>query len=122
MAIIAATLGRIKSDPLFALGGKDRVNEQFARSGHVWRDRVLDPAATLGLFILQVLHGNTAIGKTKGTFLIEMRNVPLSVPTTQRPAEKSKRMRNVPLSVPIELAHTRLQVNSSRLELTHSYL
>ncbi len=61
MAIIAATLGRIKSDPLFALGGKVRVNEQFARSGHVWRDRVLDPAATLGLFILQVLHGNTAI-------------------------------------------------------------
>ncbi|MDB5319045.1 MAG: transposase family protein [Phycisphaerales bacterium] len=33
----------------------------FARAGHVWRDRVLDPAGTLALFVLQILHGNTAI-------------------------------------------------------------
>ena len=61
MAIIASTLSRIKSDPLHCLGGKQRVNEHFAQAGHVWRDRVLDPATTLMLFILQVLHGNTAI-------------------------------------------------------------
>jgi Transposase DDE domain len=61
MAIIASTLSRIKSDPLHCLGGKQRVNEHFAQAGHVWRDRVLDPATTLMLFLLQVLHGNTAI-------------------------------------------------------------
>jgi hypothetical protein len=61
MAIIASTLARIKSDPLSCLGGKDGVNQHFARAGHCWRERVLDPATTLMLFILQVLHGNTSI-------------------------------------------------------------
>jgi hypothetical protein len=28
--------------------------------GHVWRERVLDPATTVHLFALQILHGNTA--------------------------------------------------------------
>lgn len=28
--------------------------------GHDWRDRVLDPVTTIHLFILQILHGNTA--------------------------------------------------------------
>src|ERR1017187_5199299 len=61
MAIIASTLARIKSDPLRCLGGKQQVNEHFALAGHVWRERLLDPATTLGLFVLQVLCGNTAI-------------------------------------------------------------
>ena len=61
MAIIAATLSWIKSDPLGSLGGSERINQLFAQAGHVWRDRVLNPATTLGLFMLQVLHGNTAI-------------------------------------------------------------
>jgi hypothetical protein len=61
MAIIASTLARIKSDPLGCMGGKQHVNEHFAQAGHVWRQRLLDPATTLTLFILQVLHGNTAI-------------------------------------------------------------
>jgi Transposase DDE domain len=61
MAIISSALRRIKSDPLGGLGGAERVNQCFAAVGHVWRDRVLDPANTLSLFILQVLHGNTAI-------------------------------------------------------------
>jgi hypothetical protein len=61
MAIIAGTLAHIKSDPLALLGGADRVNECFANAGHVWRDRVLTPAVTMKLFILQILHGNTAV-------------------------------------------------------------
>jgi hypothetical protein len=61
MAIVASTLARIKSDPLAALGGKERVNKYFADAGHVWQDRKLGPATTLSLFILQVLHFNTAI-------------------------------------------------------------
>ena len=61
MAIIASTLARIKAEPLGLLGGAERVNECFARAGHVWRERLLDPANTLALFILQILHRNTAI-------------------------------------------------------------
>jgi len=61
MAIIASVLARIKSDPLAGICGGDRVNECFAAVGHRWRDRLLDPANTIALFILQVLHGNTAI-------------------------------------------------------------
>jgi hypothetical protein len=61
MAIIASTLQRIKSAPLECLGGAARVNQCFSDIGHLWRDRVLDPANTLALFVLQVLHGNTAI-------------------------------------------------------------
>lgn len=61
MAIIASTLAGIKSDPLALLGGADRVNRCFAASGHRWRDRLLDPANTMALFVLQILHGNTAI-------------------------------------------------------------
>jgi hypothetical protein len=61
MGIIASTLTRIKSDPLVCLGGAERVNQSFAQVGHVWRDRVLDPANTMALFLLQVLHGNTAM-------------------------------------------------------------
>jgi hypothetical protein len=30
-------------------------------AGHTWRDCLLDPAAILHLFLLQVLHGNTAL-------------------------------------------------------------
>ncbi len=61
MAIVASTLARIKSDPLACLGGRARINDFFSQAGHVWRDCLLDPANTLGLFVLQVLHGNTAI-------------------------------------------------------------
>src|ERR1051326_1970219 len=28
--------------------------------GHVWRDRVLGPVTTIQVFLLQILHGNTA--------------------------------------------------------------
>ena len=31
------------------------------QAGHSWRKRLLDPVTTLHLFILQVLHGNTAV-------------------------------------------------------------
>jgi hypothetical protein len=61
MAIIASTLGRIKSDPLAVVGGAQRVNQCFAGVGHAWRQCVLNPANTMALFILQVLNGNTAI-------------------------------------------------------------
>ena len=63
MAIIASTLARIQSDPLDCLGGKDNVNELFAKAGHVWRKCLWDPATTLGVFIVQVLNQNAAIAE-----------------------------------------------------------
>lgn len=58
MASIAATLDRIKLDPLGALG-RDAVGEVCRELGYVgWRDRELDPATTLALFVQQVIHGN----------------------------------------------------------------
>ena len=61
MAIIASLLARIKSDPMQVLGGAEKVNEHFRRRGHVWRERLLDPATTLSLFVHQILAGNAAI-------------------------------------------------------------
>lgn len=60
MASVARALGRIKED----LG--PHLPEQVVRdacraAGHRWRERKLGPALTLQLFVLQVLHLNTAI-------------------------------------------------------------
>jgi hypothetical protein len=71
MAVIASTLERIKSDPLACLGGEQRIRQIFIDAGHVWRERVLDPVTTFGLFIRQVLHGNTAINHLR--FLTDVR-------------------------------------------------
>ena len=65
MAIIASTLAGIKSDPLSFLGGAERVNACFAHAAHAWRDRLLDPAKTIALFVRQILHGNAAISELR---------------------------------------------------------
>jgi hypothetical protein len=39
----------------------DTIIQFFRDTGMVWRNRVLDPLTTLRLFVLQILHGNTAI-------------------------------------------------------------
>ena len=56
-ASIGEALARIKRDPLAALGrgAVERVCEEV---GHGWRDRRLDPATTVALFVQQVLNGN----------------------------------------------------------------
>lgn len=54
---IAATVGRIKRDPSNVLDGA-RIHSICEELGHDWRQRELDPATTLALFLQQVLHGN----------------------------------------------------------------
>jgi len=61
MAIISSALAKINRDPLAVLGGAERVNQVFEQVGHRWRERQLNPATTVALFIVQVLNGNTAI-------------------------------------------------------------
>jgi len=57
VASIVGAVARIKRDPLGALG-RGAVEAVCDELGYAWRDRTLDPAATLALFVQQVLHGN----------------------------------------------------------------
>jgi len=54
---IAATVDRIKRDPSDVLD-RARIHGVCEELGHAWRERELDPATTLALFLQQVLHGN----------------------------------------------------------------
>ena len=60
MVSITAALRLVKDDLPERLD--DHVREALAQCpDHTWRERVLNPFATIYLFITQVLHGNTAI-------------------------------------------------------------
>jgi len=64
MASIASALERIKQSPLSIL--KQKAIEQICREhGHCWRDRQIDPATTIALFVQQVLHGNTPCSEVR---------------------------------------------------------
>ena len=58
-ASIAGAVARIKrgGDPLGVLG-RGAVGRACRELGHEWRERELDPATTVALFVQQVLHGN----------------------------------------------------------------
>src|SRR3982751_3301571 len=55
--IIAATVALIKRSPSGVLDWA-RVYDLCRELGHEWRERELDPATTVALFLQQVLHGN----------------------------------------------------------------
>ena len=56
---VTEILNRFKTDWIHQL--QPAAIEQACRDvGHVWRDRLLTPVATIQLFFLQILHGNTA--------------------------------------------------------------
>jgi Transposase DDE domain len=54
---IAGAVARIKEDLAAALDPRS-VERVCRELGHDWRERELDPAATVALFVQQVLHGN----------------------------------------------------------------
>lgn len=60
MAVVHV-LARLKREPLDHLPIFQNVDQLCRDCNHLWRDRVLTPLMTLRLFLLQVLHGNTAI-------------------------------------------------------------
>jgi hypothetical protein len=64
MASIAASLARIKHNPLDVLD-RDTVERVCREHGHAWRDRQLDPATTVALFLQQVAHGNVSCGEVR---------------------------------------------------------
>jgi hypothetical protein len=57
MASISSALKRIKDNPLGMIR-RERVEAICHEVGHRWRERELDPATTVALFMQQVLHGN----------------------------------------------------------------
>jgi hypothetical protein len=59
MTSITGAITKIKDDPKQLLG-EQTIAAACQQVGYSWRKRVLDPVATIGLFILQVLHGNIA--------------------------------------------------------------
>src|SRR5688500_4256509 len=54
---IAGALARIKQDPLGVVG-RGVVERLCGEDGNGWRDRELDPATTVALYVQQVIHGN----------------------------------------------------------------
>lgn len=57
--LIIPVLDRLRQD-LAACLAPEAIRDACRREGHAWRQRLLDPVATIYLFVLQVLHGNTA--------------------------------------------------------------
>jgi len=56
---IIPVLDRLRQDVSAALA-PEAIERECRRAGHSWRERLLGPATTVYLFLLQVLHGNTA--------------------------------------------------------------
>ena len=64
MASIASTVARIKSDPSHVL--KRSVVEGICHElNYDWRQRELDPATTVGLFLQQIAHGNVPCSEVR---------------------------------------------------------
>src|SRR5262249_42353325 len=56
---IPGILRQFKADVAKALSA-ETIRSVCGILGHVWRDRVLNPATTIHVFLSQILHGNTA--------------------------------------------------------------
>ena len=60
---IVTILDRLRQD-LAAELNPDAIEDACRQEKYSWRQRVLDPVTTIYLFLLQVLHGNTACQHT----------------------------------------------------------
>lgn len=58
-APIIAILDKVRQD-LAEILSPDSIRDACREAGYRWRGRLLDPVATVSLFLLQVLNGNTA--------------------------------------------------------------
>jgi hypothetical protein len=56
---IIPILDRLRQDLASCLSG-ETIEQACRQAHHCWRNRILDPTTTVSLFLLQVLHGNTA--------------------------------------------------------------
>ncbi len=56
---IMPVLARLRQD-ISEILTPESIREACRRAGYSWRNRKLDPVATVTLFLLQILHANTA--------------------------------------------------------------
>jgi hypothetical protein len=56
---IIPVLARLRQD-ISEILKPESIREACRQAGYSWRNRKLDPVATVSLFLLQILHGNTA--------------------------------------------------------------
>ena len=59
LASISPVLAPLRQD-FGAIFSPESIREACHQAGYSWRNRKLDPVATISLFLLQILHGNTA--------------------------------------------------------------
>ncbi len=87
MASIAGVLAELKRDPLRAVP-KALIEGVCREEGYRWRDRLLPPVTTIGLFLQQVLQGNASCqavghlaknGATGSAWCQARRRLPLAV-------------------------------------------
>ncbi len=87
MASITRALAQIKAD-LGSVLSEEHIAQVCREVGHTWRTRRLDPIVTVHIFILQVLHGNTAmthlprlVGRrfTAAAYCLARQRLPLAV-------------------------------------------
>jgi hypothetical protein len=64
MASISHALQRIKHNPLGILN-RELVERACHENRYRWRERELDPATTIALFLQQVVHGNTPCSEVR---------------------------------------------------------
>src|SRR3954447_18810381 len=57
---LVSILGRIRQD-VASLLDKDAIAAACRAENYTWKNRLLDPTNTIHLFILQILHRNTAL-------------------------------------------------------------
>lgn len=87
MATLSRALRRIKEDLKPFLSDQD-IQDACQQAGHRWRQRLLDPITTVHLFVLQILHFNTAM-----THLRHLAKYPV------KPAAYCKARMRLPLAV-----------------------
>ena len=101
MATIAHALRQIKAD-FGSVLSEEHIAQVCREVGHTWRTRVLDPVTTVHIFILQILHGNTAMTNlprlagrrfTAAAYCLARQRLPLAVLQTlvRRVADRLQR-------------------------------
>lgn len=87
MASITHALQQIKTN-LGNVLSEEHIAQICREVGHTWRTRLLDPIVTVQIFILQILHGNTAmthlprlVGRrfTAAAYCLARQRLPLAV-------------------------------------------
>lgn len=61
MAHVSSIVARLRESPLQQFDLSSAADQLCRQHGHHWRERVFTPLVTLRLFLIQILHGNTAI-------------------------------------------------------------